>query len=374
MRRRRSHLVPSAPRSVRSVAEYAVDELFMAVQGIVRELPSKRDVEIEMDRVSEMAAELAHLAPNDLHPSVIEPRNVELHAEPRSWRGSTWELLSFDAPPTLPGPLDAAAAWLRQDHVQRAQVRIMRHHDGPRPWIIAVHGAEQGRDFDVKTFRSHHLHHGLGFNVAMPILPLHGPRRSDGIVVPGFDVVANVVFTLAAVTEVRALRQWISTQGDPAVALFGVSLGGYTAAVTAGVEPRLDLVLAGIPMVSMHRLLARHVTKSVSPVERTTGMLLRSEPVLELERFVDPLRFQPAVPVDRRFVMAGLIDRITTPYQALELWHHWGEPPLLWYPGGHTGHIWSKQFWESVDEALSRLDARPARPVNPARPTNVSGR
>ena len=62
----------------------------------------------------------------------------------------------------------------------------------PAPWIVCVHGAGMGDPLaDMVAFRAARLH-GAGFNVAIPVLPHHGPprcrtsrgrvpyRRSDG--------------------------------------------------------------------------------------------------------------------------------------------------------------------------------------------------
>ena len=64
---------------------------------------------------------------------------------------------------------------------RRVPVTLLRHGDRPRPWLIAVHGQGMGRPSDVRMLGVRRLHHELGVNVAMPVLPLHGARAA------GFD-------------------------------------------------------------------------------------------------------------------------------------------------------------------------------------------
>ena len=57
-------------------------------------------------------------------------------------------------------------------------VRLLRHGDGPRPWLVAVHGQGMGRPGDVGMLGVRRLHERLGVDVALPVLPLHGPRAA----------------------------------------------------------------------------------------------------------------------------------------------------------------------------------------------------
>ncbi|MGD0380635.1 MAG: hypothetical protein ABSC30_11695 [Acidimicrobiales bacterium] len=43
------------------------------------------------------------------------------------------------------------------------------------------------------------------------------------------------------------------------------------------------------------------------------------------------------VPFDRRYIFAGLADRMSTFGQVRRLWLPWDRPTLAAYPGGHVG-------------------------------------
>ena len=68
----------------------------------------------------------------------------------------------------------------------------------------------------------------------------------------------------------------------------------------------------------------------------------------------------PVVPFERRFMFAGLIDRMATPQQALALWEHWEHPRIAWYGGNHVGFLWSHRVETLVREALVSTGLAPA--------------
>jgi hypothetical protein len=59
------------------------------------------------------------------------------------------------------------------------------------------------------------------------------------------------------------------------------------------------------------------------------------------------------VPHDRRFIFAGLGDRMAVPSQAHALWESWERPTIRWFPGNHVGYLWSAKVASFVDGILS---------------------
>ena len=102
---------------------------------------------------------------------------------------------------------------------------------------------------DFTGFRVRWLHRELGLNVAIPVMPLHGPRSQGRRGGDGF-LSGNFVDTVHAQTQaawdVRRLIDWLRSFGAPAVGIHGVSLGGYTAALVASLDPKLDCAVVGI--------------------------------------------------------------------------------------------------------------------------------
>src|SRR5665811_415742 len=114
------------------------------------------------------------------------------------------------------------------------------------------------------------LHRDLGLNVVLPVLPLHGSRRLSrvgGEQFLGFDLMNTVHGLAQSAWDVRRVIGWARAQGAPSVGLYGVSLGGYTAALVAGIEPDLDCVIAGIPVVDFLTLILSliHISEPTRP-------------------------------------------------------------------------------------------------------------
>ena len=61
------------------------------------------------------------------------------------------------------------------------------------------------------------------------------------------------------------------------------------------------------------------------------------------------------MPHDRRFIFAGIGDRMAVPAQARTLWEHWDRPAIRWFPGNHVGYLWSAKVAEFVDGVLTDI-------------------
>ena len=354
--RRRPGDLPAAPLSARSAAELTVDELLLAVKTAVRRVPAVATVRASVEEAAEIGAALGPLALEDLHrppPGLVEPAI----RRPRVGRIRSEEL-RFSTGLGLPPALASRSWWARESPNATVIARILRHRGAPRPWVVCVHGSGQGRASDLLLFRALGLHVGLGVNVAFPVLPLHGPRAVKGVTTPGFDVVDNVVAAAQAVADLRRLLTWVRAQGDPAVGVHGVSFGGYVASLLVALEPGIDVAVVGIPVLGVHTLLARHLRRGGGRVAIRLAALLDAEEVRGLDRLVSPLARPPRTPFGGRYVFGALGDRVTTPRQTLDLWDHWGRPPIRWYPGGHVGHLWSTEARSFVHDAVRTLDGR----------------
>lgn len=242
--------------------------------------------------------------------------------------------------------------WLGYTANRREYALVLRHQ-GPRPWLVCVHGALMGRGWlDLTLFRAWHLFDDLGLNVVLPVLPLHGPRARGlpaGAVFPGEDVLDDLHATAQAVWDVRRLLSWIRLQEpDARIGLNSISLGGLIAALTASVEDGLSCAILGVPVSDLTSLLSRHAGISRTDPRRETAAA-----AVPLGRMVSPLSLNPRVPMRGRFIYAGIADQLVHPReQVLRLWEHWGRPEIVWYQGGHTGFFQSRPVQRAIDSAL----------------------
>jgi len=298
--------------------------------------------------------------PQEFFPAPPPPTDVAVRSYAKGDRSH--ERISFEsgyAPhPGEPG----AQRWNSYPGSAREYAMVLRHPD-PRPWLVCVHGTEMGRaGLDLTLFRAWHLHHDLGLNVALPVLPMHGPRAKGlpkGAVFPGEDVMDDVHGTAQAVWDVRRLIAWIRAQqpGAP-IGLNSISLGGYVAALVASLDDDLTCAILGVPPSNLVELLGRHSGLHRADPRRTTIELAGP-----IGRMISPLSLEPKVPAQGRFIYAGVADRIVHPrQQVMQLWEHWGRPDVGWYPGGHTGFFEAKPVQRYVDTALVKSGLLAATP------------
>lgn len=338
-------------------AQVAMDEMILAVMNNPSRVPELGDlsrVRAEVEAAQLVYGDKGWLAdPRRFHcdPPPLERPGVR----PARWLGLEYERVTFDSAYEPHAEEPGRDRWLAHEANRTAYAWVLRHRDvEARPWLVCLHGFGTGRAFmDFYAFRAAFLHHALGLNVAIPVHPMHGERSSTRF--SGADFMShdlmNVVHGMAqSAWDTRRLISWIRTQDPSALGVYGVSLGGYLTALTAGLEDGLDCAIAGIPISSLPELFHHHAPPRLKRHPEAQALL--GEQVAEVLSVVSPLSFAPRVPLERRFMFAGLIDRMATPEQAIALWEHWERPPIEWYGGNHIGYLWSNKVDAFVRDAL----------------------
>lgn len=226
-------------------------------------------------------------------------------------------------------------------------VRLLRHQTRARPWVVCLPGFGMSASrYDLTPLWANHFHLKVGFNVAVAALPFHGPRRSsDAGQLLSLDLVMTLHGISQAIWDIRRLIQWIYHIGGTAVGVYGVSLGGYLAALLAGIEP-VDCVVAGIPFTDVLGLMAHHRT----PPEYVDT--LRGDAAANAFRVVSPLAVTPLVAPNRRALFAGCADRLIPASHSVALRQVWLHSPVHWYKGGHIGYLWSRETKAFVTDFL----------------------
>jgi dienelactone hydrolase len=285
-------------------------------------------------------------------PPLVSPASDATVAVP----GLSYEYLSF-ASGYEPWPDEIGRErWLAYEANRTAHARVFRHRGAPRPWVVCIPGYRMGGiAVDLLGFQVGWLYGTLGLNVVIPVLPFHGPRRvgrrtGDGYITGDFiDTIHAQAQTL---WDIRRLLAWVRAQEAPAVGVYGVSLGGYTTAMLASLDADLDCAIAGMPPACFAALVRDN---SPSIVRRLTEYAGFPWKVVEtLLRVVSPLALTPRVPVERRFLFAGIADSLAPRSQAMALWRHWGRPRLAWYPGSHSSFMLEPAVRALLREAFRR--------------------
>ena len=348
-------------------AGVAMDEALLAMAMTPSRFPRRADfarVSAELADARRMFSRRGWITrPSSYHrtPPPLTAGDVETS---RGWAtGLGYERITYDSGfATRPGE-PGGERWMAYGPNGRATAAVLRHRGGPRPWVVCVHGFAMGYPFmDFAGLHTAKLHRGLGLNVALPVLPLHGPRKVtlvSGEPFLSFDMMNTVHGLTQAVWDIRRLLSWIRAQGATSIGVYGVSLGAYVVSLLASIEDGLDAVVAGIPVVDFPSLFQAH-----SPVHiraRSIEHNILGGVAEDVCRVVSPMSLKPKVPHDRRYIFAGYGDRVAVPEQARALWEHWDKPRISWYPGNHVGYLWSRQVESFLAESLeaSGLSCRP---------------
>ena len=295
-----------------------------------------------------------------------EPPAIGAYGETEGFvRGVPFRRLRFDSGYRPWGGEPGGARWLGYRPNRTAHVRLFQHHGPPRPWVVCVPGYRMGHPrIDWVGFGIGWLYRTLGLNVAIPVMPFHGERRcgrrgGDGYLAG--DVLDTIHAQAQAVWDIRRLVRWLRASGAPGIGLYGVSLGGYTAALLAALEDDLDCVVCGIPTIDFIDLM-RANTSDVW-LTLTTWLGFDWQKIERLQRVIAPLAMRPRVPASRCWVFAGTTDKLAPPGHALDLWRHWGGANLSWYQGSHVSFFLEPDVRATLGAALAACglvaDARP---------------
>jgi alpha/beta hydrolase family protein len=233
-------------------------------------------------------------------------------------------------------PFEASAKAGDAQHDQLL-VEHWTHAHRPSATVVALHGFSMGYPrmdafalFAAQCFRA-------GFDVALVTLPFHGPRTPADARFSGERFAVPHVARLneavrQAIYEIHMLVGWLRAQTAAPVGLLGLSLGGYLAALMAGLTADLDFVIPMVPPVCMGDLAWRFTAQSRHRAD--TAALSRDE-MRAAYRVHSPLTYPRQVERERILVIAGRGDRIVPPEHPHTLWRHWDEPAIHWFSGSH---------------------------------------
>ncbi|OBB92728.1 PHB depolymerase family esterase [Mycobacterium sp. 852002-30065_SCH5024008] len=334
---------PASPRGLRQFGEVMLDELVLSGFSLLGGTPTGMR---SLDGCTAAAEELSVLGIDRAH---AEPRPLRATSVRRRRIGNlSYERMAFEHDPALPETLAAEGL----GGPARAVVHLCRHRDGPRPWLIWVHGAGQGGTEDLLLSRIGRIHQQLGFNVALPVQPGHGCRRREWPAYPDMDPLGNVAGMMRSVSEIRAVVRWAQPQAS-AVVIAGISMGTPVAALVSHLERQVDAVALYTPILGLNGMIARHLGRWGSSRDGFRDLLASPE-VAKLTSVIDPLRVDPAPPPHRRLIVGAWHDRMAMRDPAVELQERWGGQ-LYWYDGSHVGHIFSRRVQRVTDRFLSEV-------------------
>jgi len=292
--------------------------------------------------ISPVARELAH---ETGFPSSGDPKRV-LRALDLSWASEYQPLL-----PAL------SERYGRCAENQAAGVRLFTCGE-ERPVAILIHGYMAGSyPMEQRVWPLLRLLRS-GYDAALFTLPFHGVRanatRRGAPEFPGSDPRFSNEGFRQVIADLRNFVGWLRAQGRPEIGVMGMSLGGYTAALLATVEPGLSFCVPVIPLASLADFVREQGALSSSPAVAADEHALLSR----IYRVVSPIDRKPLIHPTRTLVVAGKADRITPVTHARKLAAHFGSQLVSW-DGGHLLQLGRNAAFRRVETLLRELRGRP---------------
>jgi hypothetical protein len=337
---------PLSPRGFRQLGEVVIDEL--ALTGIAASSTRSPTLQRTAGSCAAAAEALSGLGVKGAHADP-EPLRVK-GLRRRQFGAQEFEQLTFEHRPSLPSSLQAEGL----GGPATAVVHLCRTGDSPRPWLVWVHGAGQGKPFDLVLSRARRLQNELGMNIALPVQPGCGVRRNAWPPYPTMDPLANVAGVMRAVSEVRALLRWLQPQST-AIAISGLSMGSPVAGLVSHLE-LVDAVALFTPILDLNATIGA-LTRRWGLALRDTRELLQSDAASDLAAVIDYLSVAPSAPPERRLIVGARHDRLARREPALALHERWGGQ-LYWHDGSHVGHIFSSGVRKTTEQFLRAVADR----------------
>jgi dienelactone hydrolase len=261
----------------------------------------------------------------------------------------------LDAPYT---PWHASPSWPTCLENARVPVQHWVHRgSAPRATVIALHGFTMGQPWiDARVLMAAQWFE-RGYDVVLPVLPFHGPRtprgaRFSGEAFASWDVRRLNEAVRQAVHDVDLVRRWLRAESRAPVGVLGLSLGGYLAALLAGLRSDLAFAVPIAPPLTLGWLPRRLFGFGARDRRRTP---VPAPALSAAYRVHSPLSHPLAIARERAFIVGGLGDRVVPPKQVRALWRHWGKPEMHWFEGGHTTPFGRTAIMARIEAHVRRL-------------------
>lgn len=291
-------------------------------------------------------------------PPLLVPRAVRRLADGRATH------FTFPSPYR---PLDPeyVREYATYDRVDTVHLHAWQH-DRPAPAsLVLAHGWCVGHrrlheiEFNIKA-----LYRELGLDVYLYVQPFHSERkptaaRFSGELFPSTDLVRTNEAFVQTCQDVRAAIGAILRHNPAPLGMMGSSLGGYTSALIASIDPRLAFVVPIMAPASFADLFWDH---GEGDPFRTQAEALG----MTRERFQrawavhSPLSYAPKIPWERRLIVSASGDALVTDAHSEVLWHHWQRPRRFRFTGGHFLQIGRRDYVRELARFLAANAILPA--------------
>lgn len=238
---------------------------------------------------------------------------------------------------------------------------------GKKPGVIVLHIL--GGDFDLARIFCRALA-SRGVAALFLKMPYYGERRQEdsSVRMISMDPEETVRGMTQAVLDIRQAASWLAVQEeiDPEqLGIMGISLGGITGALAAGMEPRFNkvcLLLAGGDMGEV-----AWTSTEMAPLRKRWDESGRTkEELFAALKIIDPVTYVRPLPGRKVLMLNASQDEVIPPACTRALWRAFGEPEIVWWNAGHytairylgSGLMRVVQFFEPAQPAAAQSTAK----------------
>ncbi len=231
------------------------------------------------------------------------------------------------------------------------------HGDAGRKTILCLHGYLLGDpDQAERMFKVKKLYQ-MGLDVALFITPFHWRRAPKarmlrGIFLQPEDAPMTCECFGQAMHDLYQCICILDRQGADGIGIVGASLGGYNAALIAGLTDRISFSAMMVPAVQFNT--GDYRPEAVRHQFRVDERFM--EKIKAVWTLHSPLNFTPKIPTDRVLVIASRGDRLCPFENVLSLCEKWGWPRHLFMTGGHWLVFNAKARGRAWYQFLSDMD------------------
>jgi len=241
-----------------------------------------------------------------------------------------------------------------------AHARWYRHFPA-RPAVLILHGWFGGfYPVDALLYRANWLC-AQGLDVVLLQAPFHAARApAERLVPPMFPSYARPARTNEGfaqfIADARSLLHHLTDHGTPSAGAFGMSMGGFTTALLATVEPRLAFAVATIPFASLPDLAWDPDTPDADSVVAESLGVSRACFLAAFDA-INPLTRPPVIAGPRFAVVYGTEDRVTPATHAERLATHFPGARLVPFPGAHILQLGRQAMFQTLLEQAETFTA-----------------
>lgn len=240
----------------------------------------------------------------------------------------------------------------RVEENQTATARLVLH-DSPRPLCILIHGYLGGVHRTERRVWPIHFLRRMGLDVALFVLPFHGPRMKKRFALPPFPGaeprITNEGFR-QAMADFRDLFGLLQERGHSKIGVMGMSLGGFSTALAATLEPKLAFAVPMIPLASIAEAARLNGHIGTEPSE----VAAQFKALDAVHRMTSPLHRPLAIDPKSVLIIGAEADRITPIENARKLAEHFGCRMETMH-GGHLMQFGRNERFRSVGRLLNEL-------------------